>query len=83
MIVLREVYYQYPDIRRVRQTLNNEVPASATDLAHFIAAVYISRGRYGRRSAARRNWATTWYQYPMTMIRDCPTDQRRRRDAPG
>ena len=43
----------------------------------------ISSGRCARRNVGRHNWATTWCQCPMTMLRDCPTDQRRRRDAPG
>ena len=36
LIALREASYQYPDIERVRQTLSNEVPASATDLAALL-----------------------------------------------
>ena len=43
----------------------------------------ISSGRCVRPSAGRHNWATNWCLCPMTMLRDCPTDQRRRRDAPG
>ena len=36
LIALREASYQYPDIERVRQTLSNEAPASATDLAALL-----------------------------------------------
>ena len=52
-------------------------------LAPNTTNVDISSGRCARPSVGRRNWATTWCQCPMTMLRDCPTDQRRRRDNPG
>ena len=36
LIALREASYQHPDIERVRQTLSNEAPASAADLAALL-----------------------------------------------
>ena len=57
--------------------------SSTRTLAQNTTRASISSGRCARPNVGRHNWATTWCQCPMTMLRDCPTDQRRRRDAPG
>ena len=67
MIALREASYQYPDIERVRQTLSNEAPASAADLA----ALLVDRLEELARRIRTGN-TDDWRQYWNEAVRGRP-----------
>ncbi len=58
LIALREASYQHPDIERVRQTLSNQAPANAADLA---ALLVDTLGKLTRR--IRTGNTDDWRQY--------------------
>ena len=63
LIALREASYQRPDIERVRQTLSNEAPASAADLAALLVD-RLEKLATRIRTSNTDDWHQYWNEAP-------------------